>query len=240
MKNIHIGLAAALAFALLANAGAASAASMNLNSSTSLKVNGIRVTTSNSVTASSSASSSMEMKGNATSSMRNKGQHGAMMSASSSASTTASTSASSTRSMGSKMSDMHRSTVAKFVQNLHMIADRAGGIGEQVRVIAQAQENSSSTTAAALAKIEARGGFKTLLVGSDYKNIGTLKSEWSKTEKAINDLKLLVASTTDAQVKADLNAQITVLQAEQAKVAAFVKAHEGNFSLFGWFVNMFN
>src|ERR1035437_2312565 len=40
----------------------------------------------------------------------------------------------------------HRSAVATFVQSLLAIADRKGNLGEQVRVIAQAQKDSEATT----------------------------------------------------------------------------------------------
>ncbi len=153
------------------------------------------------------------------------------------ASSTHSTStATSTRSEG----DEHRSDVAAFVQSLLKIANRDGGIGAQVRVIANEKASSSTTTVESIAKVETRSALKTFLIGADYKNIGVIRSELAKTDKLLERLAVLASSTTNAQVKADLNAQITLLKADQVKVNAFVTAHENAFSLFGWFVKIFN
>jgi hypothetical protein len=142
----------------------------------------------------------------------------------------------STRSEG----DEHRSDVAAFVQSLLKIANRDGGIGAQVRVIANEKASSSTTTVESIAKVETRSALKTFLIGADYKNIGVIRSELAKTDKLLERLAVLASSTTNAQVKADLNAQITLLKADQVKVNAFVTAHENAFSLFGWFVKIFN
>ncbi len=68
----------------------------------------------------------------------------------------------------------HRSTVSNFVQNLLQIADREGGIGEQVRVIAQQQNESNATTTKAIEKVQSRNKIKTFLkkyTSSDYPKI---------------------------------------------------------------------
>lgn len=138
-------------------------------------------------------------------------------------------------SKGKLMSELHRSTVASFVQKLLDVADREGGIGAQVRLIAQAQNNSASTSAEAIKKVEKRNKLKTLFFGSDYKNLGALRSEITKTNNNIEQLKNLLDKTTDIADRAELSAQIKVLEALQLKTDAFVKANESSFSLFGWF-----
>ena len=135
--------------------------------------------------------------------------------------------------------DEHRSDVAIFVQNLLRIADRDGGIGKEVREIARGEATSSASTTEAIVKVEARNKFVTLLIGSDFKSLGVIRSSLARTDKAIERLSALASSTTNASVKADLTAQINALQAEQVKVKAFVDANESAFSLLGWFVKIF-
>ncbi len=133
-----------------------------------------------------------------------------------------------------------RSAVAIFVQHLLSIANREGGIGSEVRVIAKEQSSSSSSTVEAIAKVESRGGFMAFLFGTDYKNIGVIRSELANTDKRIARLSAIASSASiSAQTKVELNAQITALKAAEVKLDAFVNAHENQFSVFGWFVKLF-
>ena len=128
----------------------------------------------------------------------------------------------------------HRSVVANAVQQLLKVADRERGIGTEVRVIAQAQQDQAETVAVAAQKVETRSKFKTFLFGTDYKNIGVIRSALVTTDEQIAKLQALVAKATTTDSKATLNAQIDALKAEQVKLQAFIDAHKNVFSLFGW------
>ncbi len=134
----------------------------------------------------------------------------------------------------SAMGDTHRSAVATFVQSLLKVANREGGIGAQVRLIAQAQNDSEKETTDALVKIENRGGFKTFFIGADYKNIGVVRRHMVTTANQIAELKVLADKATNSNDKAELQAQIVILEQEQAKIDLFIKKYENKFSLFGW------
>ncbi len=142
-------------------------------------------------------------------------------------------------SSASKTGEEHRSAVATFVQGLLSIANREPGIGSQVRVIAEEQNDSASTTADAIVKVENRDKLSTFLFGTDYKNTGVIRSELAKTENRIEKLQALASSTVSVSDKVQIEADITALKAEQVKLDAFVMAHESEFSLFGWFVKIF-
>jgi len=134
----------------------------------------------------------------------------------------------------------HRSAVANFVQSLLQVADREGGIGEQVRVIAQQQNDSKNTTTQAIEKVEKRNKIKTFLFGSDYKNLGALRSEVVHTRNRLEQLNRLLEDATDEANKTELQNQIQTLEQEQTKIENFIEAQEGKFSLFGWLLKMFN
>jgi len=134
----------------------------------------------------------------------------------------------------------HRSTVATFVQTLINVADREqGGIGEEVRVIAQAQNDTKDKVADGIDKINNRSKIKTFLIGTDYKTVGQLRSEMVKTRNQIDQLKRLLDKTTSEENKTVLQGQIQTLEREQQKIENFLKANESKFSLFGWFVKLF-
>ncbi len=133
----------------------------------------------------------------------------------------------------------YRSEVANAVKKLLEVANRQGGIGAEVREIAREQEESAATTTEAIKEIEDRGGFKTFLIGSDYKNIGKIRSELANTEKRIERLEAAVGKLPAGADKTELENQITALKQAQADLNEFVEENEDKFSLFGWMVRLF-
>lgn len=136
--------------------------------------------------------------------------------------------------------EQHRSTVANFVKNLLQIADKEGGIGERVRIIAQQQNQSATTTIRAMEKIQTRSKVKTFFFGSDYKNLGALRSETVQTRNRLEELNRLMENVQNEGDKMELQSQIQTLEQEQIKIESFVKTQESKFSLFGWLVKLFN
>ena len=140
---------------------------------------------------------------------------------------------------GKAMSEQHKSNVANVVQDLTDLAGKDNNIGEDMRVVAQEQESSNERATEAIKAVEARGGFKTFLIGTDYKNIGALRSEVVTTQNSIDRLTKAMDRATDATVKADLDTQIKALQETNMNALNFIKTNESKFSLFGWFVRLF-
>lgn len=140
---------------------------------------------------------------------------------------------------GELTAENHRSTVATFTKSLLSVADREGGIGTEVRTIAQSQNDSATVTATAMAHVEDRGRLFTFFFGSDYKNLGVIRSEVATTTAHIAQLKKLTEKATSDTDRAELTADLEVLQAEQVKMSAYVSEHESVFSLFGWFAKLF-
>lgn len=135
----------------------------------------------------------------------------------------------------------HQSTVSIFVQTLLNVADKEQkGIGEQVRVVAQSQNETKDKIADGIDKIKNRNKVKTFLIGTDYKNIGQLRSEMVKTGNQIDWLKKLLDKTTNEESKIALQGQVQILEQEQQKIEDFIKVNESKFSLFGWFMKLFN
>lgn len=135
----------------------------------------------------------------------------------------------------------HRSTISTFVQTLLNIADREqGGIGEQIRVVAQAQNETKNKVADAIDKIQNRSKVKIFLIGTDYKNIGQLRSEMVKTRNQIDWLGRLLDKTTSEESKIVLREQIQALEQEQQMIGDFLTINESKFSLFGWFIRLSN
>jgi len=136
--------------------------------------------------------------------------------------------------------EQYRSTIANAVRSLLQVADRQGGIGQQVRTIAQQQNQSATTTIKAMEKVQTRSKVKTFFLGSDYKNLGTLRSEMVQTQNRLEQLNKLMTSVQNEGDKTELQNQIQTLEQEQTKIESFINVREGKFSLFGWLAKMFN
>lgn len=140
---------------------------------------------------------------------------------------------------GPVSAESYKSSVANAVKKLLEAADRQGGIGEQVRAIARAQNDAAASSSKNIDKVSARGAFKTFLIGSDYKTLGDLRSDSVQTTNRIDQLTRLADSIATSSDKTEILNQIEVLKTEKTKIEAFVKGQESKFSLFGWFVKMF-
>jgi len=139
---------------------------------------------------------------------------------------------------GQLIAEAHQSTVTSFVQSLLTIAEKDGDRGAQVRIIAESQKDSAAAMTDALDKIASRNSLQTLFFGSDYKNLGILRSKMLQTQNHLAQLSVILSSTTDATDRATLITQINALSLDQVNIQDFVTAHENSFSFFGWFVKL--
>lgn len=136
--------------------------------------------------------------------------------------------------------DNHRSRVANIVQDLLSIADREGGIGEEIRLVAQEQASTSIKVKDDMDEVNGESGLKVFLFGSNFKNLGDLRSTIVTTNNHIERLKKAEQRASNSSVRADLTAQITALQNVASTTESFVEQNESKFSLLGWLVRLFS
>ena len=142
---------------------------------------------------------------------------------------------------GKEASAEHRSKVSTIVQQLTNLAGKDNNIGEEVSQVAKEEATTTDEQADLMKKVEGRSGLKTFLLGSDYKNLGALRSTLVTTTNHIKRLeKALGRATSTPEIQAKLNTQITALKETQTNVESFIKTNESKFSLLGWLVKFFN
>lgn len=140
---------------------------------------------------------------------------------------------------GKEVAAEHRSDVSKIIQDLKDIAGRDFDIGPEVSEVAKDQEASNEKAEKAMEAVENRGGFRTFLFGTDYKNIGVLRSTLVTTEHSINRLEKAMERATVASVKVNLQTQIDALKQAKEDVEEFIVDNEGKLSLLGWVTKYF-
>lgn len=136
--------------------------------------------------------------------------------------------------------DEYKSEVASFVHNLKEIGGIEGGIGQQVNVVAQAQDATVAKVESSINDINSRNGFVKFLVGPSYGSIAEIQTAITENQARIKVLTDLVAQVADPVVKQVLQDQIKNFQQENAKLQTFVIESEDGFSMFGWLVKIFS
>jgi len=130
--------------------------------------------------------------------------------------------------------EQRKSQVAEAVQEMLRVAERNGGIGQQVKVIAQTQNQNQEKVEADLAKIQNRNKLVRFLVGPDYRLIKntqqTLEQNHAQIEQ-LNQLKTELHNLGDSQV---LAAQIKLLEQANTEISKTLESSHGRFSLLGW------
>ena len=137
-------------------------------------------------------------------------------------------------SRGAAVSAERRSAVATAVHELLSVADRIGGIGQQVRVIAQAQNDDQEKIEDELADIQERGGFAKFFIGPKDEEINKAKELLKQNQDRItklNEIKTQLKNTGDQKL---LEEQIKVLEQANIAVENSITSEEKGFSLFGW------
>lgn len=132
------------------------------------------------------------------------------------------------------MSEQRRSEVANAVQLMLQVADREGGIGEQVRLIAQNQNKNQEEIENNLEQVENRGGVAKFLIGPNYGQINKAEKLLEQNRENIsqlNEIKTQLTNEADAQIIAN---QIEVLEQANVQIENSLKNAEKGFSLFGW------
>ena len=138
-----------------------------------------------------------------------------------------------------KMGEQRRSEVANAVHKILEVADRNGGIGEQVRVIAQSQKQNHEEVEEKIEKIKERGNFAKFFIGSKYNEIEKAKELIKKDNEKINQLEELKSKITDGEDKIKVTEQIETIKKAIIEVQKIIEDEEIDFSLFGWLAKIF-
>ncbi len=139
-------------------------------------------------------------------------------------------------------SEDHSMALSKVTAELDKLAEKDQDAQErdELKSVSQEQNDSKDRATEAMKNVENRNGFLTFLIGTDYKNLGALRSELKTTENNIARLEKAEARTTDPALKAGLQTQIDALKTANANAQNFITANESKFSVFGWFFKLFN
>ena len=133
----------------------------------------------------------------------------------------------------------HKKVIGKVIREIKRVAETegAGGndeVGEELTSIAEEQEETIDETAEAIEEVANEPKWKVFLVGTDYKNLGQLRSTLAKNTNTIRKLTRTVEKLTTDGGDETIQANLDLLNAEREKIVSVIKASESQFSLLGW------
>lgn len=141
---------------------------------------------------------------------------------------------------GSAVAEQRRSSVANAVQEMLQVADRTGGIGQQVRIIAQAQNQNQEKLEASLEKIQKRNRFVKFFAGPDYGEIDNAKKSLEQNREQIEQLKQIKNQLSNQDDQQKLTEQVQLLEQASQEIEGLLNASRKGFSLFGWMFRLFS
>lgn len=142
-------------------------------------------------------------------------------------------------------SQKFKKNMDNFVTSLEDVSDTEEQIGntetsQEVQEVADSQEEETENVADAIGAVESRPKWKILLLGSDYKNLGKLRSSLVHVQNDIRKLSRNTDAVVDPSSETVLQAQLTALTAERNRIIDVIVDNKEQFSLLGWVVKLFS
>lgn len=151
-------------------------------------------------------------------------------------------------SKGETNAQVHKIKTQSVVQNLERLAAKEENKGSEkelkaknmIRQAVRNQEQIQTSTAESIEKVEKRSKVKSFFLGTDYKNLGQLKSNLVQNRNEIMQLTRAMQSIENSEELETIQEQVQVLMQERERIKAVVANNEGGFSLFGWVFRFMN
>ena len=141
---------------------------------------------------------------------------------------------------GSAVAQQRRSQVANAVQEMLQVAERNGGIGQQVKTIAQTQTQNQEKLEASLQKVQSRSGFAKFFVGPNYGEINNAKKILEQNREQIKQLNQIKTQLSNQGDQQTLTQQIQTLEQANLEIENSLGTAQKGFSLFGWMFKLFS
>lgn len=138
----------------------------------------------------------------------------------------------------SQNANENMSAVAEKVQELLQIRE-SGGIGEQIKKIAQEQSGAQKVIEHNTEKIRSRGALQKFLIGSDYGAIKALKAQLELNQLRITQLENLKMELIGTQDGVTVQSTIDAFVQQNSSLYEQIESEEKVKSIFGWMFRFF-
>lgn len=134
----------------------------------------------------------------------------------------------------------HMSIVAQKVEELLADPTLTGGIGEQIREVAKAQNDAQQQVQEKFQKISSRGQVYKFFFGPDYKSIKDLNALMEQNQLRIIQMEELMNKLANEGDKSMIQETIEALTQMNTSLSEMIAQEEKTFSLFGLLSRIFS
>lgn len=138
-----------------------------------------------------------------------------------------------------KVSEQRKSIVANAVQEIIKVADRNGGIGQEIKIIAQMQTQNQEKLEAGIQKIQSRSGFAKFFIGPSYGEIKKSQKLLEQNKEQIQKLNEARTQIVNQGDQLQIIEQIEALEQVSQQMETSLNESQKGFSLFGWVFRLF-
>ena len=128
----------------------------------------------------------------------------------------------------------HMSNVAVEVQSLLSVSERTGGIGQEIRAIAQAQQNTQASIAGELQQVESRNRLVRWIIGPDQDALTALNARQAEIDERIAQLQVLQLEAEDETTQQALENALIALEQQQILLDEKIETVQNETNLWGW------
>lgn len=111
---------------------------------------------------------------------------------------------------------------------------------KRLRTMINQRTQEEEQIGTAIENIENRGKVKTFLFGTDYKNLGELRSALVQNRNQIRKLIQMLGQVQSEESETAIKAQISTLLQERINLKSIIQSAENQSSLFGWMLKIVN
>ncbi len=139
----------------------------------------------------------------------------------------------------SDIARQNMSNVAQKVEELLESEGVQGGIGQQVKTIAQQQKQAQAEIGDQLKKLESRQGLMKRLFGADQRAIKNLKQQMEQNQQRIQELQELQNQVANQAEETQIQELVQALVEQNTALEEQIQAEEQVGSIFGWLLKLF-
>ncbi len=130
--------------------------------------------------------------------------------------------------------------VSDQVKELIETTGAKGGIGQEVKKIAQSQSKLQDEIVSDVAKLNSRGTVAKFFVGSDKKTIKSMEQKMEQNRQMIQQLEELKLQTKNSGDLQQLQETIDLMTYQNTSLQNKIDKESKSNGMFGWLINLFN
>lgn len=131
------------------------------------------------------------------------------------------------------------SKAAQKVEELLTTKTIQGGIGQQVKVIAQEQKSAQVQIQTALGKVEGRVGILKAIIGPDFNALKNMQKQMEQNQLRIQQLEELQSQLVNQEEIDQVQETIRAMVDQNVALQDRIALEEKSFSAFGWLFKLF-